>query len=131
MRIYPIALVITLLLGFSLPASAQFRSSMRTANKQYDINAYNLAVQSYLAALERLPTDAEALGKIADCYRHLNMMEDAARYYAQAVRQRDINKQHFLEFGHVLRSLGRYDEAKQWYATYARDVNAMVGNQYS
>lgn len=131
MRLYPIALVLTLLFGFSIPASAQFRSSMRTANKQYDINAYNLAVQSYLAALERRPDDAEALGKIADSYRHLNMMEEAARYYAQAVRQRDVNKQHFLEFGHVLRALGRYDEAKQWYSAYARDVNAMVGNQYS
>ncbi|MEL6657780.1 MAG: carboxypeptidase regulatory-like domain-containing protein [Bacteroidota bacterium] len=131
MRIFPIALVITLLLGLSTPAAAQFRSSMRTANKQYDINAYNLAIQSYLAALERRPDDAEALGKIADCYRHLNMMEEAARYYAQAVRQRDVNRQHFLEFGHVLRALGRYDEARQWYATYARDVNAMVGNQYS
>jgi hypothetical protein len=104
---------------------------MRTANKQYDISAYNLAVESYLKALDRRPDDAEALGKVADSYRHLNQMEDAARYYAQAVRKQDVNKRHYLEFGHVLKSLGRYDEAKQWYLTYARDVNAMVGNQYA
>lgn len=104
---------------------------MRTANKQYDINAYNLAVDSYLSALERKPDDAEALGKLADSYRHLNKMEEAARYYATAVRQRDVNKQHFLEYGHVLKALGRYDEAKQWYTTYARDVDAMRGNQHA
>jgi hypothetical protein len=131
MRFYPIALFLSLFFLASTPLSAQFRSTMRTANKQYDINAYNLAVQSYLSALERRPDDPEALGKIADSYRHLNMMEEAARYYAQAVRQRDINKQHFLEFGHVLKALGRYDEAKQWYNTYARDVNQMVGQQYA
>lgn len=114
-----------------IPVSAQFRSKMRTANKQYEIHAYNLAVQSYQDALERRPDDAEALHKLADSFRHLNRMEEAARYYSQAVRQRDVNKNAFLEFGHVLKALGRYDEAKQWYLTYARDVNAMVGNQYA
>lgn len=131
MKFSPIALFAALFFLFSTPAAAQFRTAIRTANKQYDINAYNLAVQSYLNALERRPDDPEALGKIADSYRHLNMMEDAARYYAQAVRQRDVNKQHYLEFGHVLKALGRYDEAKQWYDAYARDVNQMVGQQYS
>jgi hypothetical protein len=131
MRLNPIALLVALFFVCSTPVAAQFRTALKTANKQYDINAYNLAVQSYLSALEKRPDDPEALGKIADSYRHLNMMEEAARYYAQAVRQRDINKQHFLEFGHVLRALGRYDEAKQWYDTYARDVNQMVGQQYS
>lgn len=131
MKFHPIAFLILIFVAFSTPLNAQFRSSMRTANKQYDINAYNLAVQSYLNALERRPDDAEALGKIADSYRHLNMMEDAARYYAQAVRQRKVNKQHLLEFGHVLKALGRYDEAKQWYDAYARDVDSMVGNQYA
>ncbi|PSR12773.1 MAG: hypothetical protein DA408_13615 [Bacteroidetes bacterium] len=131
MRFNPVTLIIACLLLFSSPLAAQFRTAMRTANKQYDINAYNLAVQSYLSALERRPDDPEALGKLADCYRHLNMMEDAARYYAQAVRLRDVNKQHFLEFGEVLMALGRYDEAKQWFDTYARDVSAMVGRQYS
>ncbi|RMF03409.1 MAG: hypothetical protein D6772_02175, partial [Bacteroidetes bacterium] len=117
--------------ALATPLQAQFRSAMRTANKQYDINAYHLAIESYQKALDRRPDDAEALGKIADSYRMLNQMEDAARYYAQAVRQRDVNKRHYLEFGHVLKALGRYDEAKQWYLTYARDVNAMVGNQYA
>ena len=117
--------------ALAMPVSAQFRSKMRTANKQYDINAYNLAIESYQEALDRRPDDAEALGKLADCYRHLNQMEEAARFYAQAVQQRDINKRHLLEFGHVLKALGRYDEARQWYLTYARDVNAMEGNQYA
>lgn len=131
MKFYQIAFFIALFFAFTTPAQAQFRSAMRTANKQYDINAYNLAVQSYLNALERRPNDEEALGKLADCYRHLNQMEDAARYYAQAVRIKGVNKEHLLEFGHVLKALGRYDEAKQWYTTYAREVNAMVGNQYA
>lgn len=131
MKFIQTALLFSLLMALSVPVQAQFRSAMRTANKQYDINAYNLAVESYLKALDRRPNDEEALGKIADCYRHLNKMEEAARYYAAAVRERDVNKRHYLEFGHVLKSLGRYDEAKQWYLSYARDVTAMVGNQYA
>lgn len=120
-----------LLAGFALPASAQFRTKMRTANKQYEIHAYNLAIQSYKEALERKPDDAEALGKLADCYRHLNQMNDAAQYYAQAVKITGADKEYLVQYGHVLRALGRYDEAKQWYLQYARESNAMIGNQYA
>ncbi|MCB0639342.1 MAG: carboxypeptidase regulatory-like domain-containing protein [Lewinella sp.] len=124
-------LVFALSLMLAVPASAQFRAKMRTANKQYEIHAFNLAAQSYLEALERRPDDPEALGRLADCYRHLNQMEDAVRYYSQAVRQQDVEKRHYLELGLSLKALGRYDEAKNWFLTYARDVNAMVGNQYA
>lgn len=124
-------LLMLLLAGLSLPVSAQFRTKMRTANKQYEIHAYNLAIQSYKEALERKPDDAEALGKLADCYRHLNLMNDAAQYYAQAVKIQGADKEFTLQYGHTLRALGRYDEAKQWYLQYARESNAMIGNQYA
>lgn len=124
-------LIVLFLLGCTLPAMAQFRSRMRTADKQYEIHAYNLAIQSYLEALDRRPDDTEALSRIADSYRQLNMLDEAARYYALAVRNRDVEPERLLEFGHVLKGLGRYDEARQWYQLYARDVNAMVGNHYA
>ncbi|GJM34123.1 MAG: hypothetical protein DHS20C18_31240 [Saprospiraceae bacterium] len=104
---------------------------MRKANTQYDLHAFNLAIPTYKEALDKRPDSGEALSKLADCYRHLNQMEDAAMIYAQAVRMKDIDKIHILNYGQVLKSLGRYEEAKQFFLLYARDENAMVGNHYA
>lgn len=116
----------------SLPVFGQtFNASLRKANKQYELHAYNLAIPSYEDAIKRRSDDAEALGKLADCYRHLNRMNEAADTYARAVRQKDVDKVHILGFGLVLKALGRYDEAKQWFLLYARDADAMVGNHFA
>lgn len=117
--------------AFCLPAFAQFKTYLRKADKQYELHAYNLAIPAYLDALKRRSDDQEVLGKLGDCYRHLNQMEESAKYYAQAVKQKDVEKIHVLNYGHVLKTLGRYDEAKQFYLQYARDENAMVGNHYA
>jgi Tol biopolymer transport system component len=109
---------------------AQFRSDLRKANKEYELHAYNLAIKSYLEALARRPDDVEALSRIADSYRHLNQMEEAERYYALALNQKDVEPIHRLEYGHVLKALGKYDDAKKWYLEYARE-NAVVGNHYA
>jgi tetratricopeptide (TPR) repeat protein len=111
-------------------AFAQFRNDLRRANKEYELHAYNLAIKSYLEALSRRPDDVEALSKIADSYRQLNQMEEAERYYARAVTQRDVEAIRRLEYGMVLKAQGKYDEAKKWFLEYARE-NAAVGNHYA
>lgn len=125
--------IIALLLAFAfaLPVQAQFRSSIRTANKEFELHAYNLAVESYQQALERKADDLEALSKIAYSYMMLNKMTQAHQYYSQAVRDRKVSAATKLEHAHVLRALGRYDEAKQWYLAYARDNDAVVGNHFA
>lgn len=122
---------ICLLVFLALPLQAQFRSALRTANKEYELHAYNLAIESYLQALARRPDDQEALARIADSYRMLNKMSQAHQYYAQAVRDRRADARTKLEHAHVLKALGRYDEAKQWYLAYARDHDAVVGNHFA
>lgn len=109
---------------------AQFRSKLRKANKQYELRAYNLAVKSYLEVLNKKADNGEAMGRLADSYRHLNQMEEAAKWYSQALRQRKYDSENPLQFAHVLKALGRYDDARQWYQFYARG-NPVVGNHYA
>lgn len=127
-------LLLTLLLFLvglaSLPAQS-FRTRMKRADKAYEIHAYNVAIPEYLAALERRPNTPEALGRLADCYRMLNQLDEAAQYYAQVVRDREAEKEFQLQYAKTLKGLGRYDEAKQWFLLYARDVDAMAGNHYA
>ena len=128
--IFHYSLVLLLLLAAG-PVSAQFRSEMRTADRAYELKAYNTAIESYRKALARRPSDVEALSRIADSYRMLNQMQTAHGYYQQAVRERRVQPNTILEHAHVLKALSRYDEAKQWYLLYARDHDQIVGNHYA
>lgn len=123
--------LVVLLLAAAAPVQAQFRSEMRTADRAYELKAYNTAIESYKKALARRPTDVEALSRIADSYRMLNQIQTSHGYYQQAVRERKVTGQTILEHAHVLKSLSRYDEAKQWYLLYARDHDEVVGNHYA
>ncbi len=131
MTIFNRASLITFVLLMTYSASAQnFKYFLRKANKEYELKAFNLAIDTYQEALNKRPNDAEALGRLADCFRHLNRMEEAATKYAEALSQRKFDRNHILEFAHVLKALGRFDEAKQWYEQYQVD-NPTVGNHYA
>lgn len=131
MNIQKKAMVLAAALLLSGSLVAQFNTQLKRANKQYELFAYNLAIPSYEEALKRRADDVEALSKIADSHRHLNQLDQAASYYARAVRQSNVEKIHILNYGHVLKGLGRYEEAKQFYLLYARDEDGQVGNHYA
>ena len=120
-------LVLALLLS-TVAASAQ--RSLRKANKQYDLHAYNLAIEEYLRTIEKRPDNAEALWKLGNSYRLLNNMEEAALYFERAIRQRNVDPTAHLLYGHTLRALGRYDEALQQYRQFER-TDPVVGMHYS
>jgi|APTNR8051073442_1049403.scaffolds.fasta_scaffold00247_31 hypothetical protein len=116
-----------------LPSQAQlFKSNLKKANKYYELHAYKQAIPEYQDALKRNKDDIEALSKLGDCYRYLNQLEEAAQNYARAMQvDRDkVEKSQVLNYAHVLKGLGRYDEAKSWYQLYARSENEQVGNHY-
>ncbi|NJC24723.1 carboxypeptidase regulatory-like domain-containing protein [Neolewinella antarctica] len=119
------------LIATSLPLAAQFRRERNTASKEYELKAFNLAIENYKKALARRPSDLESLSRIADSYRMLNQMQTAHDYYQQAVRDKKVEANTVLEHAHVLKALSRYDEAKQWYLLYARDYDVVVGNHYA
>ena len=125
-----LVLLLTLAMCSTVPLHAQFRSLLKKANKQYDLHAFNLAIKSYRDALRRRPDNTEALAKLADCYRHLNQMREAERWYAQAVKQRKVDPQYIFNYARVLKALGKYDEARQWFLLYAQS-DAVAGNHFA
>lgn len=115
------------------PSYAQlFGSNFKKANKYYELHAYKQAIPEYVDGLKRNKDNLEALGRLADCYRYLNQLEEAAQTYASAMKvDRDkVEKVQILNYAHVLKGLGRYDEAKSWYQLYARTENEEIGNHY-
>lgn len=117
-------------LSSSLPAQS-IRSLLRKAKQQYEVRAYSKAIETYQQVLDRRESQEEALSYIAECYRELNQMEEAADHYARAMqRVSKIEDFHILNFGKTLKSLGRYAQAEQVFRIYA-NRNASLGNHYA
>ncbi|MEL7020005.1 MAG: hypothetical protein AAGK47_00220, partial [Bacteroidota bacterium] len=107
---------------------AQF--ALRKANKQYELKAYNLAIKSYLEYIDKNPGNPTASGRLADAYRNLNQMDESARWYAETVKQPNIDPIHILNYGKVLMALGRYDAAKSQFLNYSRYFPE-IGNHFA
>lgn len=118
MRFFSIVLTAFLFLLSADPGLAQ-TSSINRANKQYELHAYNLAIRSYLKVLERQPNSVEALYKLADSYRHLNQLEEAALYYQRAIEAGQVVPEVHFQYGKTLKGLGKYADARQQFNAYA------------
>ena len=111
-----------LIAGLNFSSQAQSRGQLiRKGDQAYKIQAFHTAINNYEEAMKSGATnDVEAVGRLADSYRHLNRLEDAARYYAIAIKLRKPPAEFFLQYGHTLKGLGRYDEAKTIYTEYGK-----------
>lgn len=127
MRLFKKMTLLTVALLLSTGVFAQ--SALKKANKQYELKAYELAIKSYQKFLKKKPTNVVALNRIADSYRHLNKMEDAAKYYKQAVKNSRVDKEAHLNYGKVLMALGNHTEASGSFSKYA-DTDPVAAKKY-
>lgn len=114
----------------NLQAQTTFRGLMRKADQLFETYAFAPAVDVYRQALEKDATDPDALGRLAECYRYLNRLDEAEATYLKLIRGRKYEDRQILLYAHCLKGLGRYDEAKVYYLSYAK-INPTVGNQFA
>ncbi|MEM6965390.1 MAG: carboxypeptidase regulatory-like domain-containing protein [Bacteroidota bacterium] len=118
-----------LLLAFTFSISIFGQNLLSKANKQYEFKAYNRAISNYLKVLAVDDKEPQALAGLADCYRMLNKMDEAANWFSKAVQVAGIDPVHFLNYGKVLMAQGKYEDAKIWFKTYAAS-DPVMGNHF-
>jgi tetratricopeptide (TPR) repeat protein len=73
-----------------------------------------------------------AVRKIAECYRKINEYENAEKYYAIVVADKNAVPKSFLYYGQALMNNGKYEDAKIWLkkfiATKPDDDNLLAKN---
>ena len=127
MKFRPIALFIVCML-IVLGASAQSAKVKRAKQYMKDV-AYRPAIVLLNQLLEKEDNpDAKIL--IAECYRKVNDWENAEFWYAQVVRQTNVEPVHKLYYGESLQRNGKCDLAKEWYAQFAAAVPGDSRGQY-
>ncbi len=96
---------------------------MRLANRHFDALHYAKAVTIYEDAYEKDTTNWLAERRIAACYRHLNMSEQAETWYAKVVAREPLPTVYKLYYAEALAENGKYEKAQQWYRAYAEDAS--------
>ncbi len=129
-KLLPGGLLLCLTL-ITLPLAAQYRAELRTADKEFELHAYHLAIASYQRVLAVRPDDEVALSRIAQSYQMLNALDTAQVYFQRAVNGHRVAPEVLLAYAQTLKSLGRYDQAKFLFEAYAEETDATVGKQYA
>ena len=110
------------------PLSAQ--ANLKKANKEYELNAFNLAIKSYREVLAKDPTNVVALARTADSYLQLNQIDDAIHWYKKALAQRGIDPIHIFNYAKALQAKGDYETAKKYFILFAEGQPAF-GNHFA
>ncbi|MBL7798398.1 MAG: SPOR domain-containing protein [Saprospiraceae bacterium] len=114
----------------NLEAQTNLQESLARADKQFDLYAYNLALNSYDQILKEQPNNTHALARIGDCHFQLNRPQEALSWYDRAVVLGNVTPEILLRYGKALMYTGDYYGAKKWFLQYATS-NPAVGQHFS
>lgn len=116
-------LILVILFAFVPTTFAQ----LNTANKLFNLYRFDEAIPYYLKATEK-ETDpklqAQAIVRLADCYRLTHNADMAGIWYSNAVSLGNIDPVNYLYFGQALQNKGNYLKAKAVFLKYSELVPA-------
>jgi cell division septation protein DedD len=100
------------------------------ADRQFDLYAYNLAIQTYEQVLQEEKSNAHALARIGDCHYQLNNPDRAVEWYQKAQNTYKMEADVPLRLGKALMQTGDYDAARDQFLLYA-EIDEKVGRQFA
>lgn len=109
---------------------AQNTDLLDKANKYYELQDYKQAIVTYLSVLKANPNEGAVYGKLANCYRFTNELNNSASWYIKAVNEPKANPEYFFQYGLVLKMLGKYKNANAYFTEYSK-VNPTKGKAYA
>ena len=122
-----------LLLIFALSMTAFFafgqNSLKRKADIQFNLKAYDLAIESYQKYLNTNNEDIAAMAKLAESYARSNDLLSAAKWYERITSDSRHSTYHDIQFGKLLMKLGLYDRAEKQFQKISNQ-NPAVAKQY-
>lgn len=110
-------LTTVLFFGFTPSVSAQF-GKQKKADALYNSFSYVKAIEVYKEILANNYNVENTKRKLGDCYSMLRDPKNASIYYAEAVKQPNIDPEYYLKYALALRALKNYDESEVWLNKY-------------
>lgn len=113
-----------------LPTTQAQTDKLKKADKYYELYAFRQAIPMYEEVLRSSPNNYDAASRLAECYRQTGDSGRASQWYAKATENPNVDPVDIFYYGQVLRSEGRYSEAKARFLQYAKSDPAL-GNHYA
>ncbi|MEM7037952.1 MAG: carboxypeptidase regulatory-like domain-containing protein, partial [Bacteroidota bacterium] len=98
------------------PAFGQ-SGKIKKGDKLYENMVYPAAIRVYEKALKK-EKNLGAMEKLADSYRQVGKIEEAEKWYGEVVKDKAAAPINKLYYGEMLKSNGKYDEARNWFEAY-------------
>ncbi len=115
-------LIFTCLMCFVCITNTQAqRAKLERANKYYKALNYQKAIQYYLDVLDKREIP-QAKIKVADSYRKIGNMSEAAYWYGQVVRLPEAKPVHKLYYAQALQATDKCEQADKWFKEYSNEV---------
>lgn len=124
-----LSLLLMLLAGAAGALCQENYPTVVTAEEAYARHEYQRAAHLYekIVTFHHVPANAEQ--RLAECYREQNEYGKAAKIYDQMMTRHPENGQNWVYYGDVLKSLGRYPEAKAAYRQAPDSLQARIANR--
>ncbi len=106
------------------------QKSLIKAQKQYELKAFDLAIENAKKALTDKPDCVDCHSLIAESFRMMNQNVDAAIWYRKMEKMSDLPQDYAFNYGLLLKRMGQYDKAKRYFVEYA-SVDPEKANLFS
>ncbi len=88
------------------------------AERQFELKAFDLAIDNAKKAIEKDPTCIECHRLVAESFRMMNNNVDAAIWYRKMERFDNLPSDYTFNYGLLLKRMGQYDKAKKYFNEY-------------
>ncbi len=95
------------------PIHAQ-NSKLKRADDYFEKLSYRLAIDAYTDLLDSKYSSVDLRSKLAFSYYKVEEMEKAEWMYREALKEGELNIDHYFYFSDVLKQLGQYKESNKW-----------------
>lgn len=112
-----VLLIAVLFLGINIPVLGQ-SNALKTANELFNRYEYSKAIGFYEQVLRKEKNNAEALEKLAECYRLTSNTRKAESAYKKAIKFNPENHLLVFRLGQALMSNQKYKEALDVFINY-------------
>ncbi len=115
-------IIITLIICCLFIGNAEAQQKkLKKADRYYKSLNYQKAIAYYLDVLDKRDISSAKI-KLAECYRKIGNMNEAAFWYGQVVRLPEVEPVHKLYYAQALQGTGKCEQADRWFKEYASEV---------
>jgi len=106
------------ILVFSTASWSQ--KSLAKAQRQFELKAFDLAIENAKKAITKKPDCVECHSLIAESFRMMNANVDAAIWYRKMEKFDNLPQDWTFNYGLLLKRMGQYDKAQKYFNLYAK-----------